>query len=81
MSDLTKYEFLNKMTLKATEVDLKRARRCSTTMDQQASEWVDELKMVLKLKVKLEQDTLQGPRLTFVGDYIKDKIKNKDWLP
>ena len=34
-----------------------------------------------QVKVKLEQDTLQGPRLTFVGDYIKDKIKNKDWLP
>ncbi len=82
MSDLEKYEFLKKMTLKATEVDLKRAQEMlNYEWINMHREWVAELKKVLQLKVKLEQDTLQGPRLTFVGDYIRDKIKNKDWLP
>ncbi len=82
LSDLEKYQFLKKMTLKATEVDLKRAQEMlGYEWINQHGEWVEELKKVLKLKVKLEQDTLQGPRLTFVGDYIREKIKNKDWLP
>ncbi len=82
MSDLEKYEFLKKMTLKANEVDLKRAQEMlEYPWINCHKEWVDELKKVLKLKQKLEQDTLQGPRLTFVGDYIRDKIKNKDFLP
>ncbi|MFI5412647.1 MAG: DNA topoisomerase VI [Candidatus Micrarchaeales archaeon] len=82
MSDLEQYDFLNKMTLKATEVDLKRAQEMlNYPWINMHKEWVNELKMVLQKKVKLEQDTLQGPRLTFVGDYIRDKIKNKTWLP
>ncbi len=36
---------------------------------------------MIKTKMKLEQDALQGPRLTFVDDYIREKIKNKDFLP
>jgi DNA topoisomerase VI subunit A len=44
-------------------------------------EWVEELKSVIKTKKKLEQDALQGERLTFVGEYIKHKIENKEWLP
>ena len=39
------------------------------------------IERMIKSKKKLEQDALQGPRLTFVDDYIKDKIKNKDFLP
>ncbi len=70
------------MTLKATEVDLKRAQEMlDYPWINMHKEWVVELKRVLKLKVKLEQDTLQGPRLTFVGDYIREKIKEKNWLP
>ena len=43
-------------------------------------EWVKELKLVFKTKKKIEQDALQGQRLTFVGEYIKDKIEGKKWL-
>jgi DNA topoisomerase-6 subunit A len=82
MSDVEKYDFLKKMTMKATEVDLKRAQEMlDYPWINRHKEWVDELKKVLKTKTKLEQDTLQGPRLTFVDDYIKDKIKNQDFLP
>jgi DNA topoisomerase VI, subunit A len=82
MSDIEKYEFLKKMTLKATDVDLKRAQEMlQYSWINKHKEWVEELKKVLKTKLKLEQDTLQGPRLTFVDDYIKDKISRKDYLP
>ncbi len=82
MSDVEHYDFLKKMTMKATEVDLKRAQEMlDYPWINMHKEWVDELKKVIKTKTKLEQDTLQGPRLTFVDDYIKEKIKNEDFLP
>ena len=44
-------------------------------------EWVAELEKMIKTKKKIEQDALQGQRLTFIGDYIREKIKNKEFLP
>ncbi|MGI0100195.1 MAG: DNA topoisomerase IV subunit A, partial [Candidatus Micrarchaeaceae archaeon] len=82
MSDVENYDFLKSLTLKATEVDLKRAEEMlSYQWINRHKEWSDELKKVLKSKLKLESDALQGPRLTFVQEYIRDKIKNKDFLP
>ncbi len=82
ISDIEKYDFLKSLTLKATEVDLKRAQEMlSYPWINKHKEWADELKKVLKTKTKIESDALQGPRLTFVQDYIKEKIKNKDFLP
>jgi DNA topoisomerase-6 subunit A len=70
------------MTMAASDVDLKRAQEMLNYEWIKRSEpWVTELQKMIKLKVKLEQDALQGPRLTFVDDYIRDKIKNKDFLP
>ena len=82
MSDLEEYEFLDKMTMKATEVDIKRTQEMlSYPWINKHKEWEMELKKVIKEKKKLEQDTLQGPRLTFVGDYIKEKISSGKMLP
>lgn len=82
MSDIERYTFLQGLTLKATEVDLKRAQEMlSYPWINKHKEWSDELKKVLQTKTKLESDALQGPRLTFVQDYLKEKIKNKDFLP
>lgn len=82
ISDLDKYEFLKNMTMKATDFDLKRAQEMlKYPWINQHKEWVTELKLVIKTKLKLEQDSLQGPRLTFVDDYIKDKIESKSYLP
>lgn len=82
MSDLKKYDFLNKLTIKAKDVDIKRAQEMmSYPWIAQHKEWLHELQIVLDMKKKLEQDALQGKRLTFVGDYVRDKIKNKDFLP
>ncbi|MEM4389507.1 MAG: DNA topoisomerase IV subunit A [Candidatus Micrarchaeia archaeon] len=82
LKDLETYDFLKKLTIKAKEVDLKRAEEMLTyPWISVHKEWVEELKRVLEKKIKLEQDALQGPRLTFVGDYIREKIQNKDFLP
>ncbi|MGC8652072.1 MAG: DNA topoisomerase IV subunit A [Candidatus Micrarchaeia archaeon] len=82
MSDIEHYDFLKSMTMRASEIDLKRAQEMlSYPWINRHKEWVEELKKVMITKRKLEQDTLQGPRLTFVDDYIKEKIKNADFLP
>jgi DNA topoisomerase-6 subunit A len=82
MSDIEHYDFLKSLTLKATEVDLKRAQEMlDYPWINKHKEWAEELRKVLKTKTKLESDALQGPRLTFVQDYLKEKIKNKDFLP
>ncbi len=82
MSDLDKYEFLNKLTIHASEVDIKRAQEMlNYSWIQKHKEWQEELKRMIKSQKKLEQDALQGPRLTFVDEYITDKIKNKELMP
>jgi DNA topoisomerase VI subunit A len=81
MSDIKEFPFLDKLTIKAKDVDVKRAEEMmSYPWINRHSDWVRELKLVLKTRKKLEQDALQGQRLTFVGEYIKQKIDNKEWL-
>jgi DNA topoisomerase VI subunit A len=82
MSDIERFPFLKKLTINAKEVDLKRAEELlQYEWIKRHKEWVNELQLVLKTKKKLEQDALQGERLTFVGEYIKTKIENKEFLP
>lgn len=82
MSDIKKFEFMQKLTIKAKDVDVKRAEEMlGYPWINRHPEWVRELKEVLKTRKKIEQDALQGQRLTFVGEYIKDKISKKEWLP
>jgi DNA topoisomerase-6 subunit A len=81
MSDIKEFDFLEKLTIKAKDVDVKRAEEMlGYPWINRYDDWVRELKMVLKTRKKIEQDALQGQRLTFVGEYINKKIKNKEWL-
>jgi len=81
MSDIKEFPFLDKLTIKAKDVDVKRAEEMmGYPWINRHKDWVKELKLVIKTKKKLEQDALQGQRLTFVGEYIKRKIDNKEWL-
>ncbi|MCX8198056.1 MAG: DNA topoisomerase IV subunit A [Candidatus Micrarchaeota archaeon] len=81
MSDIKDYDFLGQLTINAKEVDIKRAEEMlSYDWIQHHKDWVEELKTVLKTKKKLEQDALQGPRLSFVGDYLREKIAKKKFL-
>lgn len=82
MEDIEHYDFLKKMVMKASEVDIKRAQdMLQYSWINKHKAWVEELNKVIKTKTKLEQDTLQGPRLTFIDDYIKEKINSKKFLP
>ncbi|MBD3209932.1 DNA topoisomerase VI [Candidatus Micrarchaeota archaeon] len=81
MSDIKEFPFLEKLTIRAKDVDVKRAEEMmGYPWINRHKDWVRELKLVLKTRKKLEQDALQGERLTFVGEYIKKKIENKEWL-
>jgi DNA topoisomerase VI subunit A len=81
MSDIKEFDFLDKLTIKAKDVDVKRAEEMlGYPWINRYADWVRELKMVLKTKKKIEQDALQGQRLTFVGEYINKKINGKEWL-
>ncbi len=82
MTDIKEFEFLDKLTINAKEVDIKRAEEMmSYPWINRHPEWVKNLKLVLSTKKKIEQDALQGQRLTFVGEYVNQKIKKKQWLP
>ncbi len=82
MQDIKDYEFLGKLTIKTKPVDLKRAKEMlGYPWINRHKEWVKELKEVLKTKQKIELDALQGPRLSFIGEYLSEKIKNKTFLP
>ncbi|MEM3361809.1 MAG: DNA topoisomerase IV subunit A [Candidatus Anstonellaceae archaeon] len=82
MRDIKDYDFLKNLTINAKEVDLKRAEEMlSYDWIKRYPQWVEELKIVLKTKKKLEQDALQGPSLSFVGKYLKEKIEQKKFLP
>jgi len=81
MSDIERYDFLKKLTINAKEVDIKRAEELlSYPWISKYNDWVKELKTVLTTKKKIEQDALQGPRLTFVGEYLREKIDKKLFL-
>jgi len=82
MQDIKDYPFLDKLTIKAKEVDVKRARdMIKYPWISRHKEWVKELNTVLRTKKKIEQDALQGERLTFVGEYLNNKISKNDFLP
>ncbi|MCX6777451.1 MAG: DNA topoisomerase IV subunit A [Candidatus Micrarchaeota archaeon] len=82
MQDIKDYDFLGKLTIKAKEVDIKRAEEMlGYPWINAHPEWVSELKVVLETKKKIEQDALQGPRLSFVGEYLREKIEKKKFLP
>ncbi|VVC02416.1 Type 2 DNA topoisomerase 6 subunit A [uncultured archaeon] len=82
MQDIKDYDFLGKLTIKAKEVDIKRAEEMlSYPWINRHPEWVNELKVVLKTQKKIEQDALQGPSLSFVGEYLREKISKKKFLP
>ncbi|MCX8194886.1 MAG: DNA topoisomerase IV subunit A [Candidatus Micrarchaeota archaeon] len=81
MRDIKDYNFLSQLTINAKEVDIKRAEEMLTyDWIQKHKDWVEELKTVLKTKKKLEQDALQGPRLSFVGEYLREKIAKHKFL-
>jgi DNA topoisomerase-6 subunit A len=81
MSDIEKFG-LQKYTIKAKDVDIKRAKDMMKYEWFKSKEWQKELKMMVTKKYKAELEALSGRGLRFMTqEYLPEKIKNKDFLP
>lgn len=80
MDDVDKFD-LKKFTIKAEEVDIKRAQEMMKYEWFQKPEWQRLLKSLVDRKIKAELESLSGKGLKFVTEkYLPEKIKNKDFL-
>jgi DNA topoisomerase-6 subunit A len=81
ISDIDKFE-LGDFTIKAKEVDIKRAREMLKYDWFQHPAWQKELKLMVKRKIKAELEALSGRGLKFMTEtYLPTKIKKKQFLP
>ena len=81
ISDIDKYN-LHQWTIKAKDVDIKRAKEMLKYKWFQHPAWQKELKLMIKRKIKAELEALSGRGLRFVTEkYLPEKIKNQDFLP
>ncbi len=81
ISDIDKFN-LHNWTIKAKEVDIKRAKEMMKYPWFQHPAWQRELKLLIKRKVKAELEALSGKGLNFVSEkYLPEKIKNQEFLP
>lgn len=80
MDDVDKFNLKN-FTIKAEEVDIKRAQEMMKYEWFQKPEWQRLLKSLIDRKIKAELESLSGRGLKFVTEeYLPTKIKNKDFL-
>ena len=81
ISDVDEFGLKN-FTIKAEEVDIKRAQEMIKYEWFQAPEWQKELKMMIERKIKAELEALSGKGLKFITEtYLPKKIRNKEFLP
>ena len=81
ISDVDKFK-LHNFTIKAKEVDIKRAKEMLKYPWFKHPAWQKELKLMIKRKIKAELEALSGRGLKFVTEtYLPEKIKNQDFLP
>jgi DNA topoisomerase-6 subunit A len=81
MSDIERFG-LEKYTIKAKDVDIKRAKDMMKYKWFQSKELQKELKTLINKKYKAELEALSGRGLRFMTEeYLPDKIKKKDFLP
>ncbi len=80
MSDIEKFK-LKQWTIKAKDVDLKRAQELLNYEWFKKKEWQRELKLFLEKKYKAELESLAGRGLKFTSEvYLPEKIKTQDFL-
>ncbi len=81
MTDIDTYGLEN-YTIKAKDVDMKRAKELLQYPWFQKPEWQAEIKMMIKRGYKAELEALSSKGLRFITQtYLPDKIGNKDFLP
>ncbi len=81
ISDIEKYDLKN-YTIKAKDVDIKRAKELMHYPWFQKSEWQKELNLMIKKGYKAELEALSSKGLQFMTKrYLPEKIENKEFLP
>ena len=81
LSDIDKFN-LNDYTIKAKDVDIKRAREMLKYDWFQHPAWQKELKLMIKRRIKAELEALSGRGLKFMTEtYLPEKIRKKEFLP
>ena len=81
ISDIIKYD-LNKMTIKAKEIDIKRAKELQQYDWFKTPEWQKEINLMIDKGIKAEIEALSNRGLKFMSQtYLPEKIKNKELLP
>ena len=80
MTDIDEYKLKN-WTIKAKDVDVKRAMELKGYEWFKKKEWQNEIDKFLEKKYKAELESLAGRGLRFVTEnYLPEKIKNEDFL-
>jgi len=81
VSDIDAFGLKN-FTIKAREVDIKRAREMLKYKWFKHPAWQKELKLMIQRKIKAELEALSGRGLKFMTEvYLPMKIKKKKFLP
>jgi DNA topoisomerase-6 subunit A len=81
ISDIDEFDLKN-FTIKAKEVDIKRARELLKYDWFKHPAWQKELKLMIQRKIKAELEALSGRGLEFMTEvYLPTKIKKKKFLP
>jgi DNA topoisomerase-6 subunit A len=81
MDDVDKYNLKN-ATIKAKDIDIKRAQELMEYDWFKTKEWQRQLKLLIERGYKVEIQALSSKHLKFIGDiYLPEKIKNQDFLP
>ncbi|VVB71404.1 Type 2 DNA topoisomerase 6 subunit A [uncultured archaeon] len=81
ISDIEHYD-LKAVTIKAKEVDIKRAQEMKSYEWFKYKEWQTEINKFLDLKIKAEIQSLSSKNLQYISNtYLPEKIKNQDFLP
>jgi DNA topoisomerase-6 subunit A len=80
IDDIDRFK-LHQFTIKAREVDIKRAKEMMKYKWFQKPEWQRFLKSLIKRKIKAELEALSGKGLKFMTEvYLPTKIKNQEFL-
>jgi DNA topoisomerase-6 subunit A len=81
MTDIEKYE-LEDYTIKAKDMDVKRAKELQDYEWFKNTEWQKEIKLMVKKGYKAELEALSSKGLQFITQtYLPEKIDKKDFLP
>ena len=80
-SDIYEYD-LKKCTIKAKEVDIKRAKELLKYDWFKHPKWQKEINLMLEKGVKAEIEALSHRGLRFMSEeYLPEKLKKKDFMP